>query len=180
MQKRYNADPIVLNVLKFTKFGVLKQSLVNSLSICQVFASEISTVYERLYVNKSKQTCYFCAELWKRSTWLALSPAASCIMCNLETGGTQDCRVISHKRFQTTTWQKLIHNMPTVDISETNTWQMEREFTKLCLEPPNWWVWGRLRQSDQHCIFFSLAVYALYCDSRIVLISKKCRVTIFG
>ena len=22
--------------------------------------------------------------------------------------------------------------MPTVDISETNTWQMEREFTKLC------------------------------------------------
>ena len=68
MQKRYNADPIVLNVLKFTKFGVLKQSLVNSLSICQVFASEISTVYERLYVNKSKQTCYFCAELWKRST----------------------------------------------------------------------------------------------------------------
>ena len=59
-------------------------------------------------------------------------------MCDLETGGTQDCPVISHKRFQTTTRQKLIHNMPTVDISETNTFQIEREFTKLYLEPQNW------------------------------------------
>ena len=52
-------------------------------------------------------------------------------------------------------WHKIANNMPTVDISETNTWQMEREFTKLYIEPQNWWVWGRLRQSDQHCLFFS-------------------------
>ena len=66
---------------------------------------------------------------------LTQPPAASSIMCKLESGGTMDCRVISHKRFQTTTRQKLIHNMPTVDISETNTRQMEREFTQLGLEP---------------------------------------------
>ena len=89
-------------------------------------------------------------------------------MCNLETGGTQDCRVISHKRFQTTTCQKCIHNMLTVDISETKTRQMEREFTKLCLEPQHWWVWGRLRQSDRSCILFALAAYGWSCSSIFV------------
>ena len=116
---------------------------------------------------------FLSAELWKHSSWLTQRPAASCIMCKLETGGTQDCRVISHKRFQTTTWQKLIHNMPTVDISETNTRQMEREFTKLYLEPQNWWVWGRLGQSDGTCIFFALAAYGWSCCSTFVKLLKN-------
>ena len=127
---------------------------------------------------------FLSAELWKHSSWLTQRPTASCIMCKLETGGTQDCRVISHKRFQTTTWQKLIHNMPTVDISETKTRQMEREFTKLCLEPQNWWVWGHLGQSDRHCIFFALVAYGWSCGSIYVqwwkIYSRNLRLGSFG
>ena len=73
---------------------------------------------------------------------------------------------------------KVAHNMPTVDYSETNTWQIERAFIKLCIEPQNGWVWGRLRQSDRDCILLTLAAYGSYCGSRFIQMYLEYRAAI--